>query len=69
MTKYVYIVNRFDMQPFEHYYDGIHKAFSTKEAAKAYVKENDGKVFPEDRESWDSGWAISTSIDRMVLEE
>ena len=69
MTKYVYAVNRFDMQPWEHYHDGIHKVFSTEEAAQAYVKENDGKVFPEDRESWDSGWAISTFISKVVFEE
>ena len=69
MTKHVYIVNQIDMEPWEHYHDGIHKVFSTEEAAKAYVKENNGKVFPEDRESWARGWAVSTSIDRMVLEE
>ena len=69
MTKYVYVVNQIDMEPWEHYYDGIHKVFSTEESAKAYVKENDGKVFPEDRESWDHGWAVSKSITRMVLEE
>ena len=69
MTKYVYVVNRFDMQPYENYHDGVHKVFSTEESAKTYVKENDGKVFPEDRESWDYGWAISTFIRKVVLEE
>jgi len=69
MTKYVYVVNKFDMEPWEHYHDGIHKVFSTEEAAIAYVKENDGKVFPEKRDPWDSGWAISTFIRKMVLEE
>ena len=69
MTKYVYVVNRINKEPREHYHNGVHKVFSTEEAAKAYVKENNGKVVPEDRESWDRGWAVSTSIDRMVLEE
>ena len=69
MTKYVYVVNRFDMQPYEHYYDGIHKVFSTEEAAQAYVKENEGKVFWDEGEEWGSGWAISTLIDKVVLEE
>ena len=69
MTKYVYVVNRFDMEPWENYHDGVHKVFSTEEAATAYVKENDGKVFPEDREPWDHGWAIRSFIRTMVLEE
>ncbi len=69
MTKYVYVVNKFDMEPWENYHDGVHKVFSKEEAATAYVKENDGKVFPEDRESWDHGWAISSFIRTLVLEE
>ena len=69
MTKYVYIVNRFDMEPYENYYDGIHKVFSTEEAAKTYVKDNEGKVFHEDGESWGCGWAISSFIRKVALEE
>ena len=69
MTKYVYVVNKFDMEPWECYHDSIHKVFSTEEAATAYVKENHGKVFPDDRESWDFGWYISSSIIKIALEE
>jgi len=69
MTKYVYVVNKFDLEPWENYHDDIHKVFSTEGAAQAYVKENDGKVFPEERRLWDSGWAVCTFIRKMVLEE
>jgi hypothetical protein len=67
MTKYVYVVNRLDMEPYEHYYDGVHKLFSTEEAAIAYVEENAEKVFPDDRESWDKGWSISPYIRKKEL--
>lgn len=69
MTKYVYVVNQCDMGSWETYYDGLHKVFSTKEAAELYVKNNLEKVFPKDRESWDSGYKILRDVQKVVLEE
>ena len=69
MTKYVYIVNQVDMEPWDNYHDGVHKIFSTEESAKAYVEENKNKVFPEERERWDLGYRIPLTIDKVVLEE
>ena len=69
MTKYVYVVNQYDMEPWEHYHDGVHKIFSTEEGAQAYVKENKGKVFWDEGEERGSGWAISPFITMVVLEE
>lgn len=69
MTKYVYVVSCLDMEPWKYYQDGIHKVFSTEEAATAYVKENGGKVLPKYRESWNKGWTICPFIRKVVLEE
>ena len=69
MTKYVYIVNQVDVDPYERYWCGVHKIFSTKKSAKAYVQENKNKVFPEERERWDLGYRIPLTIDKVVLEE
>ena len=69
MTKYVYIVNQVDAEPYETFWDGIHKIFATEESAKTYVEENKNKVFPEERERWDLGYRICCTIDKVVLEE
>ncbi len=68
MTKYVYLVYQVDLEPWENYHDGIHKAFPTEGAAIAYVKDNEGKVFPEHKESCDKGWCISSWVRKVVLE-
>jgi hypothetical protein len=68
MTKHVYVVNRLNVDPYERYYDSVHKLFSTEESAKAYVEENKNKVFPEERKPWDLGWQISCTIEKVVLE-
>lgn len=62
MIKYVYIIWQHNNAPYENYYTGIHKCFDTMEAAQTYVKENKGKVFPEDREPWDAGCSIASFI-------
>ena len=62
MSKHVYIVWQYDNEPYEDYYNGIHKCFDTMEAAEAYVKENKGKVFEEDREFLDLGYRIGERI-------
>ena len=67
MSKHVYIVWQYDNEPYEYYYNGIHKCFDTMEAAEAYVKANKGKVFPEDREPWDCGYSISETIKKHKL--
>ena len=67
MSKYVYIVWQYDNASWEHYWDGIHKCFDTMEAAEAYVKANKGKVFPEDRDSWDQGYSIAEAITEHKL--
>ncbi len=67
MSKYVYIVWQYDNEPYEKHWDGIHKCFDTMEAAEAYVKANKGKVFPEDRESWDRGYRIGRFIRKHEL--
>lgn len=36
MTE-VFIVMQFDATPYESYYDGVHKVFSSREAAKTYI--------------------------------
>ncbi len=69
MTKYVYIVNQFDCESYENYWDGIHKVFASEKSAEAYVEDNKNKVFPEEREHWDLGYRVSCTIDRVVLEE
>ena len=67
MSKYVYMVWQYDNEPREHHYDGMHKCFDTMEAAEAYVRENRGKVFPEDRKSWDWGYSICGNISKHKL--
>ena len=36
MTE-VFVVMQFDATPYESYYDGVHKVFSSREAAKTYI--------------------------------
>jgi len=36
MTE-VFVVMQFDAAPYESYYDGVHKVFSSREAAKTYI--------------------------------
>lgn len=35
----IYIINQYDIEPWETYYDGIHAIFSTKEKAERYLAE------------------------------
>ena len=35
----IYIINQYDIEPWETYYDGIHAIFSTKEKAERYLEE------------------------------
>ena len=67
MTKYVYVVEEYDCDPWCNWC-GIHKIFSTEESAKEYVEENKDRVFTfsEDRDSF---YRISLEIDKVVLEE
>ena len=67
MSKYVYIVWQYDNEQWENYHDGIHKCFDTVEAAEAYVEENKGRVFPEDRAYWGCGYSISETIRKHKL--
>ncbi|MDB3972846.1 hypothetical protein N9391_01045 [Gammaproteobacteria bacterium] len=67
MSKHVYIVQQYDIDLCGQRWDGIHKCFDTMEAAEAYVKANKGKVFPEDRDSWDQGYSIAEAITEHKL--
>jgi len=68
MAKFVYVVKQIDLEPWESFYDGIHKVFSKEESAKAYVKENEGKVFGKE-EGFSCGWTVSPYIIKLALEE
>lgn len=61
MTK-VYVIWQVDAEPWENYYDGIHKVFSSKEAAEEYLKYNKDKTFDEDEESGDYGYILLDNI-------
>ena len=63
----MYIVWQYEMNLARHWFRGVHKCFDTMEAAEAYVKANKGKVFPEDRESWDDGYSIGRLIRKHKL--
>lgn len=65
MSKYVYIVWGYDSETWDDRY--IHKCFDTLEAAETYVKENIGKVFPEDRGPRDQGYRIGRFVRKHKL--
>jgi hypothetical protein len=69
MTKYVYVVHQIDCEPWESFHDGVHKVFSTEESAQAYIEENKEKIFPENRDPSEDGWAICSDVQTIVLED
>ena len=68
MTKYVYVLNEYDCDPYRPNWDRIHKIFSTEGSAKAYLEDNKDRLFTFSDDP-DSIYRISLEIDKVVLEE
>lgn len=61
MTK-IYIVSSFTMEPYNDYGNHPEKAFSSKEAAKKFIAEND-QVYDEGYYKWDEETKIDVPCD------
>lgn len=68
MTK-VYIVNQFDATPYEHFFDGVHKVFSSREAAEKYLEEmGTDEAIHADEDDW-GGYFLSKRIEELVVHD
>ena len=58
----VFVVMQFDATPYESYYDGVHKVFSSREAAKTYIDRVGTGSHWEDKDL-DMGYFLSETIE------
>lgn len=64
--KKVFVVNQYDAEPYDHFFDGIHGIFSSREAAQKYLTEMDGERLEEDEEGR-GGYYLSSQIEEWIV--
>lgn len=61
-SRHVWIIMKYDAEPYESFHDGVHKVFNCKTAAEDYLSEVGVGPHNTSREAWDEGYLLSKRI-------
>jgi hypothetical protein len=65
--KTIWIIEQVDAVPYEHYHNGIHRLFSSQQAAKKYYQKNKGSFLPKE-DDYD-GFSLMSPYELEVFDE